>query len=69
MKSSLISACAAALLLSACGNKEFSPPAAPAKPKVEAAAPAPAGTMSAEDKLKAMDAAKASAKSAGGTKE
>ena len=66
MKSLLLSAAVMAAILSGCGKE----PAPPAKPSSEAApAPAkssePAGTLTMEEKLKAMEAAKAAAKAAG----
>jgi hypothetical protein len=59
-----------ALLLSACGKEapKPAPQAAPEAPKAAAPA-APAATVSDDDKKKAMDAAKAAAKSAGGRSE
>ena len=69
MKTALILAGVFALSLSACNKKDAPPPVAPPAPKVESTAPAPAGAMSEEDKTKAMDAAKAAAKGAGGGKE
>jgi hypothetical protein len=69
MKISLFAACAAALLMNACGDKEVPKPPprpVPAMPKVAEPAVIPGGAMSDEDKAKAMDAAKAAAKSAGG---
>ena len=74
MKISLVTAAVAALLLSACGKEapKPAPQAAPEAPKAEAPA-APAATapaaVSDEDKTKAMEAAKAAAKSAGGKGE
>ena len=68
MKISVIFAGVLVLALSACDKKESPVPVAPPTPKVESTAPAP-GSMTAEDKMKAMDAAKSAAKSAGGGKE
>ncbi|MCX7135854.1 MAG: hypothetical protein NTW47_04165 [Proteobacteria bacterium] len=73
MKPLLLTAAVMTVFLSACG-KEPAKPAAPEVPATAvapapAAAPAPAGEMSKEDKDKAMEAAKAAAKSAGGGKE
>jgi outer membrane PBP1 activator LpoA protein len=74
MKISLVTAAVAALLLSACGKEapKPAPQAVPEAPKAEApAAPAAAApaAVSDEDKAKAMEAAKAAAKSAGGKSE
>ena len=68
MKTALIVAVVFTLALTACDKKD-SPPMAPAAPKVEPSSTGPAGPMTAEDKMKAMDAAKSAAKSAGGGKE
>ena len=62
MKSSFLSVVVVTTLLGACG-KETAPPAPPAQPSSQAA-PAPSGTMSMEEKVKAMDAAKEAAKAA-----
>ena len=69
MKNVLVFAGVAALMLSACSKQEVPVPVVPPAPKVGAATTAPAAAMSDEDKVKAMDAAKAAAKSAGGGKE
>ena len=69
MKNVLVFAGVAALMLSACSKQEVPVPVVPPAPKVGTAAPATGGAMSDEDKAKAMDAAKAAAKSAGGGKE
>jgi len=70
MKLSLAIASLAVLLLSACSKEapKPAPVAVPEAPKAEAPA-APATAVSEEDKNKAMDAAKAAAKSAGGKSE
>ncbi len=69
MKAALLLAGVMALSLSACDKKEAPPPVAPPVPKVQSSAPVPSATMSTDDKAKAMDAAKAAAKAAGGGKE
>jgi len=70
MKLSLAIASLAVLLLGACSKEapKPAPVAVPEAPKAEAPA-APAAAVSEEDKNKAMDAAKAAAKSAGGKSE
>ena len=68
MKTAFVFAGVLALSLSACDKKGSPVPVAPPAPKVESPAPAP-GAMTDEDKMKAMDAAKSAAKSAGGGKE
>ena len=68
MKTTLILAGLSALLLVAC-NKQSTPPASTPAPKVSPATPSVSSGMSSDDKTKAMDAAKASAKAAGGGKE
>ena len=68
MKTALIVAGVFTLALTACDKKD-SPPMAPAAPKVESSSTGPAGAMTAEDKMKAMESARSAAKSAGGGKE
>ena len=68
MKATLVLA-VLALSLSACDKKQAPPPVAPPVPKVQSSAPLPSTSMSSDDKAKAMDAAKAAAKAAGGGKE
>ena len=68
MKAALVLA-VLALSLSACDKKEAPVPVAPPVPKVQSSAPVPSTTMTTYDKAKALDAAKAAAKAAGGGKE
>jgi len=71
MKSLLLSALAVTVILSACDKK----PSAPIKPNVQPSSQStpvstvPIGEVSKEDKEKAMEAARAAAKAAGGGKE
>ena len=67
MKSLLLSAAVVTVILSACGKEPAPPAQSPAMPSSQVAPPpaAPAGEMTKEDKEKAMDAAKAAAKSVG----
>ena len=69
MKTALVIAGVLALSLSACDKKQTPVPVAPPTPKVQATAAIQGSAMSDEDKAKAMEAAKALAKSAGAGKE
>lgn len=69
MKTALVLAGVLALALSACDKKVVPVPVAPPVPKLQSSAPVPSITMGNDDKAKAMDAAKAAAKAAGGGKE
>ena len=69
MKNALVLAGVLALALSACDKKVVPVPVAPPAPKLQSSAPLPSITMSGEDKAKAMDAARAAAKAAGGGTE
>ena len=67
MKSLLLSAAVMTVILSACGKEAVPPAQPPAQPSFQSApvSTVPIGGMTKEDKEKAMEAAKAVAKSAG----
>jgi hypothetical protein len=64
MKSLILPAAVVAFILSACG-KEPAPPSKPPAAPSSQAAPAPGGTLTMEEKQKAMEDAKAAAKAGG----